>query len=81
MKKQNIILLIIIILIMIVISIILINNLKNNDGNGETCDYNSEIKKYVGKSAGECALISVLCEQDRKYFADECGCGCELIQK
>jgi len=80
MKKQNIVLLIIIIFIIIVTSIILINTIER-DRNNETCDYDSEIKKYVGRSGGECALISVLCVEDRKYFADECGCGCELIQK
>ena len=76
MKNQNLILLAIIILIIVIISIILINN--SNDDDSETCDYDSEIKKYEGRSEEECALISILCAPDYKYFADECGCGCEL---
>ena len=42
------------------------------------CDYNNEIKKYVGKSQDECSRIRFICEQSREYFSDECGCGCKL---
>ena len=40
------------------------------------CDYNSSIKKYVGKSLDECQRIKFLCENNMEYFSDDCGCGC-----
>lgn len=43
----------------------------------QKCDYDSETKKYVGKSADECSRIKFACEKNMQYFDDECGCGCE----
>lgn len=40
------------------------------------CVYDNESKKYVGKSQEECSRIKFVCEQNREYFEDECGCGC-----
>src|SRR3989338_6030712 len=45
------------------------------------CNYDSEAKKYVGKSADECSRIKFQCEQNWQYFEDECGCGCQLVQE
>ena len=42
------------------------------------CDYSKPEPKYVGKSADECSRIRFMCELNREYFEDECGCGCKL---
>lgn len=34
-------------------------------------------KRYVGKSADECARIRFVCEPGTGYFSDDCGCGCQ----
>lgn len=36
-------------------------------------------KIYIGNSVDECSLIKYFCEEGRKPFNDEKGCGCELI--
>lgn len=46
----------------------------------ENCDYENDVKKYIGKSNEECSRIRFMCETSREYFADECGCGCKLKQ-
>ena len=45
------------------------------------CSYDSEEKKYIGKSADECSRIKFACEGNSKYFNDECGCGCEKLKE
>lgn len=50
-------------------------------GQGEpsACDFEADPAKiYVGRSPQECATIRFMCTEDRQYFADACGCGCEL---
>lgn len=47
-----------------------------NDETAAGCNYDGQIKKYVGKSADECERIRFMCEPNSEYFADECGCGC-----
>lgn len=51
-----------------------VNNLLNN------CDYDNPDKKYIGKSTEECAVIKFVCE-GKKYFADDCGCGCDVVEE
>src|SRR3989338_2366898 len=45
------------------------------------CSYDSEEKKYIGKSADKCSRIKFACEGNTKYFNDECGCGCEKLKE
>ena len=35
-------------------------------------------KTYVADSPEECAVIHFICSEGSHYFADDCGCGCEL---
>lgn len=44
----------------------------------DTCDYNDPVRAYVGESVEECAVIKFVCAEGSHYFADDCGCGCEL---
>ncbi len=43
-----------------------------------TCDYSDPTRSYVGESPEECAVIKFVCAEGSHYFADDCGCGCEL---
>ena len=75
-KNQILMLLALLSIITIVILILIVNINKNN----LKCNYDSEIKKYAGKSEEECRRIQVDCAIGYEYFSDECGCGCKLIQ-
>lgn len=79
MKKRNSTILItgIILIIVLVLMGYLIYYQINNTK--KTCNYNSEVKNYIGKSKEECNVIKFLCIQEMKPFTDECGCGCEKI--
>jgi hypothetical protein len=46
-----------------------------------SCDYNSLEKAYIGKSQDECAVMRFTCTAEREYFADECGCGCGIVEQ
>ncbi|MEK6855270.1 MAG: hypothetical protein AABX73_03540 [Nanoarchaeota archaeon] len=41
------------------------------------CNYNSQTKKYIGKSKTECERLLFQCEENSQAFFDDCGCGCE----
>jgi len=51
-------------------------NGNNGNGGGKKCK-DTDTKTYVGHSADECAIIRFTCDGG-DYFADECGCGCEV---
>ncbi|AKM84407.1 TPA: hypothetical protein DCZ46_03590 [Candidatus Campbellbacteria bacterium] len=40
-----------------------------------------EDKIYVKNSVEECSVIKYICEEGRKPFSDETGCGCEFIDE
>lgn len=44
----------------------------------DACDPDAEPhRSYIGSSPEQCSLIDFVCEEDRSYFSNECGCGCE----
>lgn len=47
-------------------------------GNGNHCNHSDQSKTYVANSLEECAVIHFICSEGSHYFADDCGCGCEL---
>ncbi len=69
-----------IILLLIIIGIILIVFNYNYLKPSNKCNYDSEIKKYIGKNKEECRAINFLCIQGMEPFIDECGCGCKNIE-
>ena len=50
----------------------------NGGGNGNSCNHSDQSKTYVADSPEECAVIHFICSEGSHYFADDCGCGCEL---
>lgn len=45
----------------------------------QSCDYEADPhKNYIGRSSDECAVIRFVCAEGWAYFADDCGCGCEV---
>lgn len=44
----------------------------------DRCDYDDPNRIYYGRSLEECARIRFLCKPGMEYFADECGCGCQV---
>lgn len=51
---------------------------KDKGNNGNSCDYTDPNRAYVGESVEECAVVKFVCAEGSHYFADDCGCGCEL---
>jgi hypothetical protein len=47
-------------------------------GNGNSCNHSDQSKTYVADSLEQCAVIHFICAEGSHYFADDCGCGCEL---
>jgi len=78
MRKNN--LLLYIAILFIITAIILLRLDPNRTVTIEKCDYDSDIRSYVAKTQEECSRTQVLCVPGRKFFSDECGCGCELIE-
>lgn len=54
-------------------------NGKSAGNSTDSCDNSDQSKTYVGESPEECALIFFVCAEGSEYFADDCGCGCQLI--
>lgn len=48
-------------------------------GGSNSCNHHDDPSKaYIGTSLEECAVIHFICSEGSHYFADDCGCGCEV---
>ena len=54
------------------------NGGNGGNGGGKKCK-DTATQTYVGHSLDECASIRFVCDEGTQYFADDCGCGCEVI--
>ncbi len=62
----------IIILIILIVGVIIFSFVTK-------CNYDDPNKNYVAKSVRECAVIKYACQPNEKYFSNDCGCGCEIV--
>lgn len=48
-------------------------------GKQDRCNFNNDPdKSYIGTSSEQCAVIHFFCAEGTEYFADDCGCGCQV---
>lgn len=43
------------------------------------CDYTAPNRTWVAKDPERCQVVRFSCAANTRYFANECGCGCEAI--
>lgn len=73
MKKKQWLILGSVIIILIIIALIFMPRAPS-----VSCDYNSNLKKYVFNTSKDCDSYQITCSSVRDYFRDSCGCGCAV---
>jgi len=52
---------------------------RQREPNPSACRRHEAARSYVSRSPDQCAATLFRCEEGKRAFFDECGCGCETV--